>query len=629
MRTAPFTSLAVLGRVFAKAIALLTGLNLVLLAIGIDPTVSLTTLNTWGLAGRQGAPRLLRPGQYVSGQLPLEGLLAAHEIAYRPKAADEFRVIVLGDSAQYGATINPDETLTGQLTARRLTVNGKRLVAYNLAFPGPCVQRDVLILDAVVRYQPDLVIWFVTATGLTSAKNGLHPAHLTFFRLNQARLDRIVQTYGQEWFYSQIVPKPAWYPLLAFHDQDALLAWLQSLMMPFVDYTLLRGPFPDSQRIMTKPIPEKASIGEGFLGLDVMPNEAWQFLLIGKTIAENAGAALLLVNEPMLEGGGPHSDVNYNEVYARGIYDKYRTALGGFASDHRVWYADLWNLIPPEHFNDTAFHADAYGWALVANRLTAIVHDRYEATPNLQVYDTVGEFRPTTTQFLLRNYLAEGQPDVTITFGNSSTLPVVGDWNGDGVDTIGTYDTTNSLFSLKDSNSSGAPISYEVVLGIPGDVPIAGDWDGDGIDGIGVFRPSNGRIYLRQTASSGMADFTMVLGISGDRPVAGRWDNTMTHDGIGVYRPSSNTFFLSRQICNCSVTGDYQFVYGESGDLPVAGDWNGDRISGVGVFRPATGQFLLRNSLSTGVPDLTFSFGQNGDRPVAGHWIAGPNIARA
>ena len=173
-----------------------------------------------------------------------------------------------------------------------------------------------------------------------------------------------------------------------------------------------------------------------------------------------------------------------------------------------------------------------------------------------------------------------------------------------------------------------APISYLAVLGIPGDVPMAGDWDGDGRAGIGVFRPSNGLICLRQTPSSGFTDFTMVLGIPGDMPVTGRWDATMNHDAIGVWRPSSQTFFLSQQICNCGVFGDYQFAYGQSGDLPVAGDWDGNGFSGIGVFRPSTQQFLLKNTLSAGAANYTFTFGANGDRPIAGHWIAGPNIAR-
>jgi hypothetical protein len=242
--------------------------------------------------------------------------------------------------------------------------------------------------------------------------------------------------------------------------------------------------------------------------------------------------------------------------------------------------------------------------------------------------DTVGFYRPATTQFQLLNYNNASFGYLFPVFGSPSMLPVVGDWNGDGVDIIGLYDPNTGQFFLRDSNADGAPIAYSPVLGIPGDTPIAGDWDGDGKDGIGVFRPSNGLIYLRQTPTSGVADFTMVLGVPGDVAVTGRWDNTMTHDGIGVYRPSTNMFFFSTQICNCGVYGDYQSTFGQSGDRPLVGDWDNDGVSGLGVFRPSTRQFLLRNSLINGEYDLWVDFGQSGDLPVAGHWFGALNVNR-
>jgi len=52
---------------------------------------------------------------------------------------------------------------------------------------------------------------------------------------------------------------------------------------------------------------------------------------------------------------------------------------------------------------------------------------------------------------------------------------VMGDWNNDGVDTIGVY--RNGTFYLRNTNTVGfAEIVFD--LGIPGDMPIAGNWDG-------------------------------------------------------------------------------------------------------------------------------------------------------
>ena len=45
----------------------------------------------------------------------LEAMFASHEIAGQPKPADEFRVILIGDSATWGFFLAHEETLAAQL----------------------------------------------------------------------------------------------------------------------------------------------------------------------------------------------------------------------------------------------------------------------------------------------------------------------------------------------------------------------------------------------------------------------------------------------------------------------------------------------------------------------------------
>jgi hypothetical protein len=128
-------------------------------------------------------------------------------------------------------------------------------------------------------------------------------------------------------------------------------------------------------------------------------------------------------------------------------------------------------------------------------------------------------------------------------------------------------------------------------------------------------------IYLKNDLSTGFADDTMVLGIPGDIGLADDWNGDGV-DSPGVYRPATTLFYLSNQVCNCSVTGDYQLQYGVSGDYPVTGDWIGQGYAGVGLFRQSNGYTYLRNELTTGYGDLTFTYGVAGDVPVAGRWQA-------
>src|SRR5262245_29789100 len=188
MRSSPFPSPVVVVRIFVKAVALLMIGNFAFLALGIDPLARLMTLNTWGLFGH-GRARLFYPSDSQNGQLPVEALLAAHQIAYAPKADDEFRVIILGDSGTLGWTVTDDPIISAQLTTRQVKVGAKRVDAYNLAYPVPNVARDALILDAALRYQPDLVIWFVTAM---SFRNAPEPGQdNTFLDINRVRLKQL------------------------------------------------------------------------------------------------------------------------------------------------------------------------------------------------------------------------------------------------------------------------------------------------------------------------------------------------------------------------------------------------------------------------------------------------------
>lgn len=66
--------------------------------------------------------------------------------------------------------------------------------------------------------------------------------------------------------------------------------------------------------------------------------------------------------------------------------------------------------------------------------------------------------------------------DTLFYFGNATDIPLVGDWNGNGTDTIGVY--RSGTFYLKDTLTGGAAdITFN--YGRAGDIPLVGDWDGN------------------------------------------------------------------------------------------------------------------------------------------------------
>ena len=61
--------------------------------------------------------------------------------------------------------------------------------------------------------------------------------------------------------------------------------------------------------------------------------------------------------------------------------------------------------------------------------------------------------------------------------GGAGIIPVTGDWNGDGADTIGIVLQASGFFFLRDSNTAG-PANYAFGYGAGGETPVVGNWAG-------------------------------------------------------------------------------------------------------------------------------------------------------
>lgn len=202
-------------------------------------------------------------------------------------------------------------------------------------------------------------------------------------------------------------------------------------------------------------------------------------------------------------------------------------------------------------------------------------------------------------------------------YGNPADTPFAGDWNCDGVTTLGLYRVSTGFLFLRDSNTQGIA-DIEIFYGNPGDRPLAGDWDGDGCETIAIYRPSEQRFYFRNTNTQGVADFDVFYGNPGDQPLAGDWDGDGT-DTLGVYRPSTKMLYLTNSPSGGPAAVEYFYEGAQAGDVVIVGDWDGDGSDTVGVYRPVIATFYLRNDF-TGGADYVFAFGPPNRTPVAGLW---------
>src|SRR5689334_3325310 len=108
--------------------------------------------------GRERLPYGENPERaYNLSLFQLDAMFAAHEVA-QPKPANEYRVLLIGDSSVWGLLLKPNETLAAQINAAHYTTpDGRAVRAYNLGYPILSLTKDLLILSRAQHYQPDLI----------------------------------------------------------------------------------------------------------------------------------------------------------------------------------------------------------------------------------------------------------------------------------------------------------------------------------------------------------------------------------------------------------------------------------------------------------------------------------------
>jgi hypothetical protein len=235
-------------------------------------------------------------------------------------------------------------------------------------------------------------------------------------------------------------------------------------------------------------------------------------------------------------------------------------------------------------------------------------------------------FTFTDAMWYLRSSMTTGVATSTFRYGVPGDFPVMGDWDGDGDETVGVVRFTETpsgdlvyTWFLRNANSAGpasvTPFTFGVVRFVAvdqlGTIPIVGDWDGDGDDTVGVVVYDfsiNGLIRweLRNTTTAGPPDIATNYGRGRAYPVVGDWDGNGS-DTFGLF--SDNRTWLLRN-SNTPGTAQISFAYGSTQflELPVVGDWDGNGTDTPAVLRnrPPTDDsggfehWLFRNSNSAG-----------------------------
>lgn len=241
-------------------------------------------------------------------------------------------------------------------------------------------------------------------------------------------------------------------------------------------------------------------------------------------------------------------------------------------------------------------------------------------------------------------------------FGTRGGIPIVGDFNGDGIAELGIFDRGHWFLDI---NGNGVWDDEDLwaKLGNEFDRPVVGDWNGDGKDDIGIHGPAwegdprainhepglpdlsnkpkpnrkpknmppnseeatSGRRLLKSTIDgkirADVIDHVFHFGASVDKPVTGDW----TGDGIrtvGTFRDGLWKIDIDGD--GHWSDGDEVVQFGQAGDLPVVGDFNGDGVDEIGVFRRGLWIIDINGNRKIDAHDKVFELGGEGDYPVVG-----------
>ena len=350
-------------RVLLKAILLFIALNVIYAVV--DPPVGKFSLYNHMVPGRLRFPYEQEPSYYFVGyNAPVyedfDAMFGAHIVSSR-KPSDEFRLLLLGDSATWGISVQARETLSEQLNQLQIqTCDGRTVRAYNLGYPMPFLMRDVLILDKAMEYEPDMVLWLVTLYTLEPKQ-----AETYFLNPHAERYQRLVSTYG---LTSPQLAEPA--RERTFWDQTIIgeRRRLKKLVLTQMLGMLWAGTGIDNHEgLQPATSPPKADVG-GHLDYEGwQPEEsarlfdslALDVLLAGVQIAGDV--PVVLINEPVFLAEGRNHLLRYNAFYPRWAYDEYRQWMAEWTEKEKLTLLDYWNALPPIGFSDQNFHRSSAG----------------------------------------------------------------------------------------------------------------------------------------------------------------------------------------------------------------------------------------------------------------------------
>lgn len=338
-------------RVVIKATILFVLFNLIFAILQPMDTLGALTLNSQ----RQRLPYGEDDRAYNLSLNNLPAMFASHEVA-QPKAEDEFRVFLIGDSGNWGILLQPEETLAGYINSGDYTLeDGRTIKAYNLGHPIMSLTKDLMLLDYAMQFEPDMVVWLTTLESFALDEQTAPP----IVRNNAERVQGLIDSYALN--LDGEFDEPSFLDLTIIGQRRELsdLLRLQAFNLMW-SITGIDQYYPDEYNLRSEDFEDDLS-WHGFAEPTDLSTDDLAFDVLQAGIARVGEVPILLVNEPMFISEGENSDLRYNFWYPQWAYDQYRDLYTSPADENDWNYLDVWNIIDGAEFTDSPVHLTPAG----------------------------------------------------------------------------------------------------------------------------------------------------------------------------------------------------------------------------------------------------------------------------
>lgn len=354
-------------RLILKSISLFLVFNLVFIALSDIPYGKISFYNTLFL-GRERLPFGENPEKsYNITMNNLDAMVGSQKISNTKNVRDHYKIVVIGDSSVWGFLQTPENTLAGLLdTNIDFQCRSKPIEVFNLGYPSLSILKDIMIIEKISEFNPDLIIWLVTLESFPLK----YQTDTPLVKNNPKETNRIIKKYALNIPLFEINP-------LDFSIIGQRRNLSDILRLQFYGFmwsaTGIDQEYPEKYNPAQRDFKEDLSFKDfEYPDLDT---EDLAIEMIKKTVSTLSDVNFVIINEPILISNGENSHIRYNHYYPRWAYDAYREILDNEMVESGIKYYDFWDIVPETEFTNSAIHLTTAGERILADNIKDMIEN--------------------------------------------------------------------------------------------------------------------------------------------------------------------------------------------------------------------------------------------------------------